>query len=58
MSHHEVLAAVHKNTTVILCNHSNSERGFLEKFKKILKEQLPDLKIIVSEADEDPIVTH
>lgn len=58
MSHHEVLEATHRNINVILCNHSNSERGFLTKFKDILKEELPELKVILSEADEDPLVTH
>ena len=29
MGHHDVLAAVSCGTAIILCEHSNSERGFL-----------------------------
>lgn len=58
MSHHEVLEAVHKNISVILCNHSNSERGFLTKFKEILVDEIPTLQVYISQADEDPLVTH
>lgn len=55
MSHHEVLDAVHRGTNVILTNHSNSERGFLTKFKDIIGEKLPDVEFIVSETDSDPL---
>lgn len=55
MSHHEVLDAVHSGTNVILTNHSNSERGFLTKFKEIIGGKLPDVEFIVSEQDEDPL---
>lgn len=55
MSHHELLNATHKHTTVILCEHSNSERGFLHQYAKILKERLQGVKILISENDRDPI---
>lgn len=29
MSHHEVLSYVAKGSSVILCNHTNTERGYL-----------------------------
>lgn len=55
MSHHEVLDANHNNVSVILCNHSNSERGFL---KSKLEDLLNDgCEIMVSVTDEDPIRT-
>ncbi|XP_036319498.1 NIF3-like protein 1 isoform X1 [Rhagoletis pomonella] len=58
MSHHEVLDANHQNTSVILCNHSNSERGFLHKFQNKLDDMLKgDCEIIISEKDEDPLKT-
>lgn len=58
MSHHELLEFNHNNTTVLLCNHSNSERGFLKEFAPKLKELLKgDCEIIVSEWDKDPLVT-
>lgn len=58
MSHHEVLDANHNNVSVILCNHSNSERGFLKTFKPKLEDMLNgSCEVVVSETDEDPIKT-
>lgn len=58
MSHHEVLDANHNNVTVIMCNHSNSERGFLKTFKPKLEDMLNGgCEVVVSETDEDPIKT-
>jgi len=37
MSHHEILAANAQGTSVILCEHSNSERGYL---KQVLQPKL------------------
>lgn len=56
MSHHELLDANHRNVTVIVCNHSNSERGFLHKFEKTLHEMLQgECEIFVSKVDKDPL---
>ena len=57
MSHHEVLDLVHKNVSVILTDHSNSERGFLSKW---LLPKLEDhlgrrISLIVSKRDADPL---
>nr|XP_036676983.1 NIF3-like protein 1 [Drosophila suzukii] len=58
MSHHELLDFTHNNTTVLLCNHSNSERGFLKDFSPKLGESLKGAcEILVSETDKDPLVT-
>jgi putative NIF3 family GTP cyclohydrolase 1 type 2 len=47
MSHHEVLSALANNTSVILTEHSNSERGYLSKgifqFTKVLQPRLLSL---------------
>ncbi|KAF7659541.1 hypothetical protein LDENG_00295940 [Lucifuga dentata] len=57
MSHHEVLDAVAKGTSVILSDHSNSERGFLAVFREQLAVRLPDsVTVAVSQADRDPLV--
>ncbi|CAI2177329.1 10596_t:CDS:2, partial [Funneliformis geosporum] len=40
MSHHDVLAALDKDTSVILCEHSNTERGYLSEILKPKLEQL------------------
>ncbi|KAK1794280.1 hypothetical protein P4O66_011169 [Electrophorus voltai] len=56
MSHHEVLDAVARGTSVILCDHSNSERGFLTVFKERLAAHLPDsVTIAISKRDRDPL---
>lgn len=56
MSHHEVLDATHQGSTVVLTDHSNSERGFL----KILQPRLQNLfdqevQVLVSKKDRDPL---
>ncbi|KAL6072162.1 NGG1 interacting factor [Balamuthia mandrillaris] len=64
MSHHEVLAAMAKGTSVVLSEHSNSERGYLPVFKKRLEEKVKmacsptdhPIKIHVSSVDCDPLV--
>lgn len=56
MSHHEVLDAVHRGSSVILCEHSNTERGFLTKWKDILTAALGEgVQILVSVHDRDPL---
>lgn len=59
MSHHEVLDATQSGTHVILCNHSNSERGFLKVFKKELENKLLGgaVNVIVSQIDRDPLMS-
>ncbi len=57
MSHHEVLDCTHKGKTVILCDHSNTERGFLAqvlkpKLQTLLEDQV---EILVSQTDTDPL---
>lgn len=56
MSHHEVLDAVSNGTSVILSEHSNSERGFLAVFRERLSAHLPDpVTVIISQNDRDPL---
>ncbi|XP_006805777.1 NIF3-like protein 1 isoform X1 [Neolamprologus brichardi] len=56
MSHHEVLDAVAKGTSVILSDHSNSERGYLAVFRERLAVRLPDsVTVVLSKADRDPL---
>ncbi|CDO73173.1 hypothetical protein BN946_scf185007.g228 [Trametes cinnabarina] len=73
MSHHEVLAAVQSGHNVILCGHTNTERGFLPWLAKDIEEfvqeeidqptdpadaeALKGLEIVVSQKDEHPLVT-
>ncbi|XP_057681539.1 NIF3-like protein 1 isoform X1 [Corythoichthys intestinalis] len=56
MSHHEVLDVVAKGTSVILSDHSNSERGYLAVFREKLTEKMPaDVVVTLSDADRDPL---
>ncbi|KAH3661279.1 hypothetical protein OGAPHI_006686 [Ogataea philodendri] len=61
LSHHEALYFKETDSSVIVCNHSNTERGFL----KVLKQQLltqfqstdPEIVIDISTTDKDPFQT-
>lgn len=56
MSHHEVMDAVARGTSVILSDHSNSERGYLAVFRERLAVRLPDsVTVVQSKADRDPL---
>ena len=56
MSHHEVLDAVHGGAHVVLCDHSNTERGFLADWQKTLKNALGDnVEVAISKQDRDPL---
>jgi dinuclear metal center YbgI/SA1388 family protein len=58
MGHHDVLAAADADQAVILCEHTNTERGFLRAvLKNALGEALgDDVTIDVSTKDADPLV--
>ena len=59
MSHHNILAATLNGSHVILCEHTNTERGYLPVFRKILAKALGNgVDISVSEIDSDPITFH
>ncbi|KAM7096088.1 NIF3-like protein 1 isoform 2-T2 [Ciconia maguari] len=56
MSHHDILDAVANGISVILCEHSNTERGFLLELRDMLAIHLQNkINIIVSEKDRDPL---
>ena len=56
LSHHDVLDATARGTAVVLCEHSNTERGFLLVFKHMLEKSLgPSVEITVSHIDRDPL---
>ncbi|CAG9862020.1 unnamed protein product [Phyllotreta striolata] len=55
MLHHEVLEATQNGINVILCNHSDSERGFLKKFQETFKHE--GLNVILSKIDKDCLET-
>ena len=55
MSHHEVLDFVAGGVTVILADHSNTERGYLAEVKQRLGTMLEGVEILVSSVDRDPL---
>ncbi|XP_028670710.2 NIF3-like protein 1 [Erpetoichthys calabaricus] len=56
MSHHDVLDAVATGTSVVLCDHSNTERGYLSQLGDQLKTQLEGkVDVLISESDRDPL---
>ena len=61
MGHHELLDCTTSTggcaTSVVLCNHSNSERGFLSGvMKDYLEEELQGkVRVLVSQQDKDPL---
>ncbi|RUP45187.1 GTP cyclohydrolase 1 type 2/Nif3 [Jimgerdemannia flammicorona] len=65
MGHHDVLEALNQGTSVILCEHTNTERGYL---RAVLMPQLirmlsneansgeGPIEVVCSEVDKDPMV--
>lgn len=56
LSHHDVLAAVQQGTSVVLAEHSSSERGYLPLLQQRLLQAFGrDLRVAVSRADREPL---
>lgn len=59
LTHHDILHETHRGTSVLITDHSNTERGFINVFKKRFNEALlkknEQVEILVSEFDHDPI---
>jgi len=56
MSHHEVLDFVHRGVSVILTDHSNTERGYHSYIREELMKVLDNkVEILVSNVDRDPL---
>ena len=56
MKHHDVLGTVERGTSVILCGHTETERGYLKILRKrLLAETENAIKIIISSADANPL---
>lgn len=57
MLHHDILEANHSGTSVLLINHSDSERGFLNYISPIFRKLFENkIEVIVSAADKEPIL--
>uniref|UniRef100_A0A1B6FB83 NIF3-like protein 1 n=1 Tax=Cuerna arida TaxID=1464854 RepID=A0A1B6FB83_9HEMI len=57
MLHHDILEANHSGASVILINHSDSERGYLSQFAPRLSDHFGDgIGVSIAASDRDPIV--
>lgn len=54
MGHHYVLAAEQEGRCVVLCEHTNTERGFLPLLKEKIREKA-ELEIFIAQTDHDPL---
>ena len=56
MRHHDTLAAAATGTAVILCDHTNTERGYLPVLKRRLAGALDNaVEVTVSRRDREPL---
>ena len=56
MRHHDILAANARGTSVVLTDHTNTERGYLPTLRSDLANHLDrGIKIDISENDADPL---
>lgn len=59
MGHHDVLDATSRGVAVVLCEHSNTERGFLHLYRSLLQTKTgQDLNIVLASSDCDPLVVN
>jgi dinuclear metal center YbgI/SA1388 family protein len=57
LRHHDVLALNARGSSVVLCDHTNTERGYLPRLKQRLDASSSGaLEVLVSEADREPLV--
>ena len=57
MGHHDVLHATQTGTSVILCEHTNTERGYLKLLCGKLRLMFGlEMAVVMSEADVEPLV--
>ena len=55
LKHHDVLSARSRGCDVVLAGHTNTERGWLKACRKMLRRELPEVEILLSRADRDPL---
>lgn len=60
LTHHDILHETHRGTSILITDHSNTERGFINdvfkpRFSELLARSNERVEIIVSETDRDPI---
>ena len=56
--HEEIIHEVSRGVSMIVTDHTNTERGYLELFRERLSSSLGNesIEIVVSKVDRDPLV--
>lgn len=56
LGHHDVLRALRNGTSVVLCEHSSSERGYLARLRdRLLAETGGSVEVVVARTDSEPL---
>ena len=55
MRHHDVNQLVARGSSVVLCDHTNTERGYLQRFAERMQARWPGLDVLCSACDRDPL---
>jgi len=55
MRHHDLLERAAQGTSVILTDHTNTERGYLPHLAQLLVKHCPGLAVSISARDRDPL---
>ena len=56
MRHHDILARVAAGTSVVVTDHTNTERGYLPRLAERIAQRLDGIEIRISKIDADPLV--
>jgi len=57
MGHHDVMGALNAGMSVILGNHTSTERGYLPRLAAMISLALPKAQLLISQRDRDPLTT-
>jgi dinuclear metal center YbgI/SA1388 family protein len=55
MRHHDILARVSDGMSVVVTDHTHTERGYLPKFAASITQRLSGLQVRISKTDRDPL---
>lgn len=55
MRHHEILGKLSEGASVMLTDHTNTERPYLKALAARLRKELPGLKVLLSRKDREPL---
>jgi len=56
MRHHDILARVADGASVVVTDHTNTERGYFPRLAEQIEQRLDGLKVQISKIDCDPLV--